>query len=144
MQALLLRERVGCTEADRKAWERTGVLAALRPGSGTGVHAQYDDANLVAAMIALEIKRMGVPASRYAAAFGELHTWLRDRSSLDWPRYRVFMTPDQVQFQRTGEPVAPAVAGFSLDLGELCTRLFADRVMADPQLSLPFALGAVR
>lgn len=144
MQALQLRERVGCTEPDRKAWERTGVLVALRAGAGAGVHAQYDDANLVAAMIAKEMKRMRVPASRYATAFGELHNWLRRRSSLDWPRYRVFLTPETAQFQRAGDPAVPTLAGFSLDLGQLCTRLFPDGVMADPQLSLPFALGSVR
>jgi len=144
MQALLLRERVGCTESDRKAWDRTGVLIALRAGSGTGVHAQYDDANLVAAMIALEMKRMGIPASRYTGAFGALHIWLRGRSSLDWPRFRIFMTPEQALFQRTGEPAAPTLAGFSLDLGELCIRLFPNDVMADSQLSLPFALGVVK
>jgi hypothetical protein len=144
MQALVLRERVGCTEPDRKAWERTGVLVALHAGSGAGVHAQYDDANLVAAMIALEMKRMGVPASRYASAFGVLHTWLRGRSSLDWSRYRVFMTPEQAQFQRTGEAAGPTLAGFSLDLGLLCTRLFPDGTLSNPQLELPLALGAVR
>jgi hypothetical protein len=144
MQALLLRERVGCTEADRKAWERTGVLVAVRPGSGAGVHAQYDDTNLVAALIALEMKRMGITTSRYALAFGELHAWLRARSSLDWPRYRVFMTPETAQFQRSGDPTAPTLAGFSIDLGTLCARLFAEARPEHPQLALSFALGSVQ
>jgi hypothetical protein len=144
MQALQLRERVGCAEAERKAWERVGVLVAKRPAAGTGVHAQYDDANLIAALIALEMKKMGVTASRYAAAFCSLHTWLRARSSLDWPRYRVFMTPWQAEFLRSGDPTATALVGFSLDLGPLCARLFGDQRPGPLQRSLPLPLGAVR
>ncbi|AFL73522.1 hypothetical protein [Thiocystis violascens] len=144
MQALQLRERAGCAEAERKAWERVGVLVAMRPAAGTGVHAQYDDANLVAALIAMEMKRMGVTASRYAAAFSALHTWLRARSSLDWPRYRVFMAPGRTEFQRSGEPTATALAGFSLDLKPLCARLFGDKRPEPLQRALPLPLGAVR
>jgi hypothetical protein len=144
MQALMLRQRVGCSEADRKSWERAGVLIALRPGAGAGIHAQYDDANVLAAAIALGMKRMGVTASRYATAFSELHAWLRGHSSLDWPRYRVFLTPERAQFQRAVEPIAEELTGFTVDLGPLCVRLFGDERAFNPQMPLPFALGTVR
>jgi hypothetical protein len=144
MQALQLRDRVGCSETDRKAWDRAGVLVALRPAGGTGVHAQYDDANLIAALIALEMKHMGVTASRYAAAFAELHTWLRARSSLDWPRSRVFLTPTRARFQRAGDPTPSDLAGFTLDLGPLCARVSAEPRPQPAQASLKLPLGAIR
>lgn len=144
MQALILRQWVGCTEADRKSWERKGVLVALKAASGAGIHAQYDDANVIVAAIALEMKRMGVTASRYPAAFSELHAWLRSRSSLDWPRYRIVMTPTQTQFQRTSEPLAEEIDGFTLALGPLCERLFTNESASDTQMPLPFSLGTVK
>ncbi len=123
MQALQLRERVGCSETERKAWSRTGLLIAARPGRGAGLHAEYDDANLIAALIALEMKRLSVTASRYVVAFAGLHDWLRARSSLEWHQFRVLLTPEQARFQPARDPVPRGAMGFTIDLEPLCVRL---------------------
>lgn len=144
MQALQLRQRVGCSETERKAWSRTGVLIASRPAQGTGLHTEYDDANLIAALIALEMKKLGVTASRYVAAFAELHHWLRANSSLEWPQFRVFLTPEQARFQPTADPVPRGAMGFTIDLESLCAQASDDLRPEGIQGLLKLPLGAVR
>jgi hypothetical protein len=144
LQALQLRERVGCSETERKAWSRTGVLIALRPSQGTGLHAEYDDANLIAALIAWEMKHLGITASRYAPAFAGLHHWLRDRSSLEWVHFRVLMTPEKAHFQPAVDPIPPGAMGFTIDLESLCARVSHDLRQEGIQRSLSLPLGAVR
>lgn len=144
LQALQLRERVGCSETERKAWSRTGVLIASRPSQGTGLHAEYDDANLIAALIALEMKPLGITASRYGAAFSGLHQWLRSRSSLEWAQFRVVMTPEQVRFQAARDPIPRGAQGFTIDLAPLCAKISEAPPAEDKQRLLRLPLGAVR
>lgn len=144
LQALQLRERVGCSETERKAWSRTGVLAPARPSRGTGLHTEYDDANLIAALVALEMKKLGATASRYVAAFAELHNWLRARSSLEWPQFRVLMTPEHAWLQAARDPIPCGAMGFTIDLEPLCVRLADETCPEGMQGLLKLPLGAVR
>lgn len=144
MQALNLRKLVGCSEAERKAWIREGVLVASRSGSGAGVHAEFDMANVIAAALALRMKHMGIKVAHYAPAFNLLHEELRNRSSIEWPRYRIFMTPDKVAFTELHEKIDNKLIGFTLSLEPLCQDLFANTTERIPQLNLSFGLGNVK
>jgi hypothetical protein len=90
------------------------------------------------------MKQMGITVSRYASAFAGLHAWLRERSALEWPRHRVFMTPGCCWFQIAGEFTIDDFAGFTLNLRPLCARLFSAQQPKNPQMSLPFGLESVR
>jgi len=120
------------------------VLIASRPSHGTGLHTEYDDANLIAALIALEMKKLGITTSRYVAAFAELHQWLRAHSSLEWAGFRVFMTPEQARLQPALDRLPRGAMGFTIDLEPLCARVSGDLHPAGMQGLLKLPLGAVR
>lgn len=141
MQAIVLRKAVGCKESDRKAWERAGVLIPRVNGGGAGVHADYDDANLISAAIAHHMKHAAITVSHYAPTFASLHVWLRAHSVIEWHRHRVVLTPDELHIQRSDTPIDETIHGFTVDLMPLCERLFADLASDGQQIPLPLGLG---
>ena len=78
-----------------KLWVLEGVIAPERPGRGPGIHAEYDEANVIAMRLALKMRDASMNVRRYSKAFGELHKWLRRTPKNEWPSYRVTMTLDQ-------------------------------------------------
>jgi len=116
MQAAVLRSRCGCSESDQKAWVREGVLVPVSAGCGPGIHAEYDEANVLAATIALRMKRSHIVVSKYTEAFGQLHRWLRERSPLEWPRYGVFLMPTALSLHRISTPLPQDVDGYFVSL----------------------------
>jgi len=143
MQAHQLRTLTGCSESDRKAWLRTGVLVPLKSGSGAGMHADFDSANVVATALAVRMKQREIKVTRYADAFAQLHRALREQSSLKWTRYRVLLKPDKMRLIDVGQAVPLDEDGYSMALEPLCRLLFVPQEEVEMQLNLPLGLEQV-
>jgi hypothetical protein len=141
MQAVVLRSRCGCSESDQKAWVRDGVLIPVAAGAGPGIHAEYDEANVLAAAIASHMKRSHIVVRRYAKAFAQLQLWLRARSALEWPRFTILLSPDALSVTRTGDPLATDASGFMMNLASIYG-LVRDSSQTG-QLPLDFGLSLV-
>ena len=83
------------------------------------MHAEYDDANLVAVSLALRMKECAVVVTKYAASYQELQRWLRSKSVLEWSRYSVVMTPGSASVVQSGKWEGSADFGYIADLGVL-------------------------
>jgi hypothetical protein len=140
MQAAVLRSRCGCTPSDQKAWVRDAVLLPLSAGAGPGIHADYDEANVVAAAIALRMKHACVVVSRYAAAFAQLHAWLRARSALEWHGYLAVLDPTRVHIVPVGHPLPTEMQGFVVGLQAVHSSVLGGGQPV--QRELPFGLRA--
>jgi len=141
MQAAVLRSRCGCTESDQKAWVRDGILVPISAGFGPGIHAEYDEANVLAAAIALRMKRAAVVVSRYAEAFAQLHAWLRARSALEWRRYQVVLTPEGIRFDSANSPLPTDIFGFRVGLEAVCATLQDSEQLGQLQLNFGLRLA---
>jgi DNA-binding transcriptional MerR regulator len=141
MQASVLCARTGCTNAALKEWRRDGIVIPKDAKGGKGNHAAYDDANLVAAIVALKLKQFGVKLKGLQARFEELHELLRSRSTLEWRGHRILLTSSEVQLVSVtqGMPMEPVV--IAIDLDALSVKLVP--LETDPQLSLRFGVTAV-
>lgn len=141
MQATILRSRCGCTESDQKVWVRDGVLVPISAGFGPGIHAEYDEANVVAAAIALRMKRASVVVSRYVQAFAQLHAWLRARSTLEWRRYQVILTPEGARFESATTPLSADISGFRISLEGVCAAIQDGEQPGQLQLNFGLSLA---
>lgn len=141
LQAISLRTATGCLESDRKLWERSGVLIPAVSGCGAGVHAAYDEANVLAVAIAMQLKSLHVVVTKYQQAFRQLHHWLRNTSSVQWRQYRVVLTPDEAVFRRHREPLPSSATGYVIGLDSLVSTLFCET--KGMTKDLPFGLSVV-
>lgn len=143
MQLAEVVERTGCSEAALREWIRDGVIIPLRTSRGSGNHAGYDDANLVAVVVVRELRALGIVPKRVREQFQRLHVLLRSRSSLEWRGARVIMTRGNVVFEGdlpvTRDPVEIALV---FDLDRMAKSLVP--LDSDPQLSLQFGIAAIR
>lgn len=92
MQAAELKRRSGSGDLLRE-WVRTGVVIPLTPGVGKGQRADYDEASLLAAVIARLLSEMHVVVSHYVPAFEDLHRHLRTLTRAEWLNVALLMTP---------------------------------------------------
>lgn len=136
MQLKELLARTGCPQPTLKDWLRQGLIRPARAGGGSGVHARYDEVNVLTILLALEMKNAHVVVSRYARAFVALDALLRQHSSLEWPRYRVFLTPDHAVLLPRSQAAAYSGPGFCDDLARHCTGWTAASGDDDAQLPL--------
>jgi hypothetical protein len=144
MQAAILRVRAGCSESDQKEWVRKGVLIPAVPGSGPGVHAVFDEANVLTAAIAMHMKQAHITVAKYAGAFSQLQVWLRERSALEWSRYLAILTPEAATLVRLGEDLPGESIGFLVDIGAVYRTIpGADTAALAGQMPLPFGISAV-
>jgi len=120
MQLQELLARTGCPQPTLKDWLRQGLIQPAQAGRGRGVHARYDEVNVLTIMLALEMKNAHIVVSRYVEAFATLDNLLRQRSSLEWPRYRVFLTPDHAVLIPRQQAASYHGPGFSDDLARYC------------------------
>ena len=135
--------RTGCSEAALKEWVRQGVIIPLRIRRGSGNHATYDDANLVAVTAVRELLALGIVPKRVREQFLRLHELLRSRSSLGWRGMRVIMTRENVVFESDVHATAdPTAVTLILDLDRMAKGLVAPE--PDPQLSLQFGIASVQ
>ncbi|WP_313166466.1 hypothetical protein [Massilia oculi] len=123
MQSKTLLSRTGCSEPIFKGWLRTGVIVPARPGQGPGTHADYDEANAVALLIAVKMKHVGVIVANYAQAFAALQEWLRSTSSLEWPQHMVAMTPEAAMVHPAKKSFAVDDLAFVIPLAAICDML---------------------
>lgn len=119
MQASVVRSRTGCTEADQKEWRRKGVVVPVFPGNGPGVHADYDEANVLATAIALRMKQAHIVVAKYAPALQQLQVWLRSHSRPEWSGHTTILTPDSALVISSREPLPAVRVGFVADLGTI-------------------------
>ncbi len=141
MQASVVRARTGCRAEALKEWTREGVIVPVSQTPGSGNHAVYDDANLIAVALAMQLKDLGVVLSRLADSFKILQSTLRSRSSLEWRGARVVMSRNAVLFvDGIALSEIPTVA-LVFDLDRLATTLVP--LDSDPQLSLKFGVVSV-
>jgi hypothetical protein len=141
MRASELLARTGCAAAILKEWVRVGVILPTDGGKGSGHHADYDDANLVAVAVALHLKRLFIPVVRYAASFALLHEGLRERSKIEWHGLYVGLTPNAVKFCLRSEGCDELMDGVVVSLERLATSLVP--VSSHPQLNLMFGITSV-
>lgn len=128
MQAKILLEKTGCPAPIFKDWLKKQVIVPLQPGGGPGVHAEYDDANLLALAIALRLKEAAVVVIKYAQAFQEFQGWLRSHSSLEWPQQVAVFAPDTVSMLLIGDWERMKVnIGFVVTLAPICDEISALR-----------------
>lgn len=123
MQAKTLLERTGCPEHVLKDWVRKKVILPARPGGGAGVHAEYDEANAVALLIGLEMKQAAITVAKYAAAFAQLHEWLRNNSSLTWSQHFAVMSPTNTLVEATHKTVPADDLAVIIPLTSICSIL---------------------
>jgi len=123
MQAGDLRRITGCSDPELKQWVREGVIVPLRPGRGSGVHADYDAANLVAVVLAKAMKEARIVVIGYASALAELQVSLRAQSSLKWGGLQYLMTPDRCQVLRRGALQDQPPCAVVMDVSALFSRL---------------------
>ncbi|WAC74246.1 hypothetical protein OU995_05840 [Roseateles sp. SL47] len=124
-----------------KEWVRCGVVVPVSGPQGSGNHAVYDDANLIAVGVACHFRELGVPLTRFAGQFQKMHAMLRGCSSLEWRgQYIVFSVdgPALVRFDALGQIPDAAIV---LNLDELAVRLVP--VDSDPQIPLKFGVSSV-
>lgn len=144
MQAAILRSRTGCSVSDQKDWVRKGVLLPATQGKGPGMHADFDEANVLTAAIAMHMKQSHITITKYAEAFAQLQLWLRSHSVLEWSRFSAILTPDTATLIRSGEYVAGEQIGFFVDMGAIYRTIpGVDSAAFAGQMPLPFGLSAV-
>lgn len=136
MQLASLLERTGCPEPTLKEWLRRKLLVPAHAGKGPGVHAQYDEANLITAALALQMKQAHIVVSRYSRAFRELQLWLRTHSALEWPEYQVVLTPERADLILTRSFRGPIRGGFVADLADVTKRVGASQGTGGNQIPL--------
>ncbi|MEZ5581758.1 MAG: hypothetical protein R3F37_02330 [Candidatus Competibacteraceae bacterium] len=124
---------------------KKGVLLPIFSGDGPGVHADYDEANVLAAAVALLMKRACIITGKYSQAFQQLHVWLRGCSAIEWYRYGAVFTPDQVHLFPLGEYNDLPRAGFFVNVGAVYTAIPGNHSVQDNrQLPLAYGLNAVK
>jgi hypothetical protein len=135
MQAKDLTAATGCPEATRKAWEKDGVIVPAMPSGGRGVPATYDDANLVAVAVALEMRALHVTVGHFGGAFADLHEWLRSIPPAEWRTRGLIMRPDHADVL-TGPQRPEAASGVYLRLDAVLSTRLPHFVPGPSQLSL--------
>ena len=120
MQSKVLLRRTECPEPIFKGWLRAGVIVPARPGDGPGTHADYDEANALALLLAVKMKNAGIVVTNYARAFVVLQEWLRDCSSLEWPNHVVQLAQDSVKVHTAKKPLALDDLALIAPLAPLC------------------------
>jgi hypothetical protein len=141
MQAALLRARTSCPDAVLKDWVRKGVIIPVTARAGPGLHADYDDANVVALAAALQLDRLHVTVPKYGVAFRDLHQWLRLHSAIEWTRSVAIFRPDSVEFVRRDGPVQGTPPCCAVDLGIIVEALVP--LDSGSQLQLQFGMSSV-
>lgn len=143
MQAKTLLERTGCPESVLKGWVRNKVILPARPGSGAGVHAEYDEPNAVALLVGLEMKRAAITVAKYAGAFAQLHDWLRTHSSLTWAQHVVVMSPGVAVLRQAQKAIRTDHLSIVIPLASICSVLSRSSDDQQAQRSL-LGLQAIR
>lgn len=123
MQAKTLLERTGCPEPVLKDWVRKKVILPARPGSGAGVHAEYDESNAVALLVGLEMKQAAITVAKYAEAFAQLHDWLRTHSSLTWAQQVAVMAPGAAVLRSSQKAIKADHLSIVIPLAPICSIL---------------------
>lgn len=104
-------------------WTATRIVLPMKPPMGRGNHAEYDDASLVAAAVALELERLRVVVRHYAESFAQLHLLLRSRSSLEWPHLALEMTTTHAALLEPDAMPATERAAIRLNMATVCSGL---------------------
>jgi DNA-binding transcriptional MerR regulator len=133
-------ERIFVSGSRIRDWVREGVVLPARGTGGKGHPYEYDDANLLAGAVAARLAELHVVLKHYKPAFGELHKKLRARSSLEWSRNELEITPTSADLLEPDEGFGAPNASIRLELLPLCTSL----ALNEQQQSLAFGLQAVR
>jgi hypothetical protein len=133
-------QRIAVSDKRVREWVRAGVVLPSSGKGGRGHPYEYDDANLLAGAVAKRLAELHVVLKHYKSAFSKLHKTLRARSSLDWSRFELEITPSSADLLEHGEALSTRGASIRLDLLPLCASL----ALSDEQQSLAFGLQAVR
>lgn len=133
-------ERIAVSDKRIREWVRDRVVLPAKGTGGRGHPYEYDDANLLAGAVAARLLELHVILKHYNEAFAELHVKLRGRSSVEWSRLELEITPKTADLLEQGESFGAVNASIRLDLLPLCTNL----ALNDQQQSLAFGLRAVR
>lgn len=135
MRAAELRDRSGTPNKLLKEWQRRSVVIPKSAPLGSGHHAEYDDASLVAAGVALTLHSLDVSVRRYVEAFGELHLTLRDLKPADWRGRVVLMRPLSARILLRDIPAIDGAGAVVIDLDMLARKLTP--LPSDRQQPLP-------
>lgn len=143
MQFAELLERTGARESTIKEWLRRGVLLAAQDARrGAGTYRSFDDANLIAAAVAMHLTALHVPVTRYAEAFQSFHLQLRNFSSIEWRNFVVAFKPNEAVFVHRSAHNGSEPAILAVDLARI-SEVFLP-LPGEPQLSLVFGVSSVR
>nr|WP_185878936.1 hypothetical protein [Variovorax sp. MHTC-1] len=131
-------KRTDTSASALKEWVRRGVVIPVSSRRGPGNHAEYDDANVIAVMVAKVLQDLHSSVLRYAPAFAELHAGLRTRSTIEWRQLSVALTPHTVEFLSDRAPISRGCIMIDLDKlsGLLAPPAF------DPQLQFIFGIAS--
>jgi len=140
MKASNLCKLVGCSPTALKQWVKEGVVLAKAERRGAGNHLVYDDANVIAAAIALRLRELGVTVSKCREAFRQLHAELRARSSIEWLSLWIELGPNSTKLidARSVGTRSGISAWVVVDLAQLCEAFIHPYL--DSQLELSFGL----
>jgi DNA-binding transcriptional MerR regulator len=140
MKAADLCKLVGCSPSALKQWVKEGVVLANADRKGSGNHLVYDDANVIAAAIALRLRDLGMTVSRSQVAFHQLHVELRARSSIEWLSLWIEIGPKYAKLidARSVSQISGISAWVVIDLAQLCETFIHPRI--NSQLELSFGL----
>lgn len=72
-------------------WLRRKLRVPAHAGKGPGVHARYDEANVITAALVLQMKKAHIGVPGYGRALRELQRRLRTHSALEWLEYQVVL-----------------------------------------------------
>jgi len=144
LQAQELQKRTGCTAPMLKQWVRGGVIIPKAKGRGAGIHAKYDEANLISLAIALAMKEsLAIVVSKYSVGFSELHHWLRHHSMLEWDQYKLLLQPHEATILHSRERFNSLSIGIVIDLSKFVGLVTSSVPELQPQIPL-LALEAIK
>lgn len=144
MQSKTLLKKTSCPEPTFKDWLRKGVILPARPGRGAGNHAEYDDANAVALLIGVKMKQAAITVASYAPAFAALQMWLRNTSSLEWPKHTVVMTLETASVHPAKKSFDLVEMAIVVPLAPVCAALLGNVAEPDYYQHSLLGLQAVR
>lgn len=123
VQSSIVRAQTGCEESLFKDWVRRGIVQPACKKSGSGNHAEYDEASLVCTAVALQLNSFHVKLFKYVLAFHELHSWLRSNTVLRWTEVTLLVQPNRVIFFDRPLSIVTTESGFHLDLNKIVQAL---------------------
>jgi hypothetical protein len=123
MRASVVLTRTGCGLAAFKMWVRAGVIIPVAQTSGRGLFSEYDDANLIAVALAMELTKLGMVPTRLARSFSLLQSTLRSRSSTEWKGARIVLTSERLSFEDAANSSEIHAVAVVVDLDRLAARI---------------------